>query len=66
MEIDQIRELLPVPLPEGNFETLGGFLLEKLGHIPKPGEMLKFQNLTFTIVSADERSIGKVRVKVEQ
>jgi CBS domain containing-hemolysin-like protein len=66
MEIDQIRELLAVPLPEGNFETLGGFLLEKLGHIPKPGEMLKFQNLTFTIVSADERSIGKVRVKVEQ
>jgi len=66
MEIDQIRELLPVPLPEGNFETLGGFLLEKLGHIPKPGEMLKFQTLTFTIVSADERSIGKVRVKVEQ
>jgi CBS domain containing-hemolysin-like protein len=64
MEVDQIFELLPLSLPEGDFETLGGFLLEKFGHIPKPGEILKHQNLTFTIVSADERSIGEVRVKV--
>lgn len=66
MEIDQIRELLPLSLPEGDFETLGGFLLEKFGHIPKPGEILKHQNLTFTIVSSDERSIGEVRIKIEK
>jgi CBS domain containing-hemolysin-like protein len=64
METDQIRELLSISLPEGDFETLGGFLLEKLGHVPKSGETLKHQNLTFTIMSADERSIGEVRVKV--
>lgn len=66
MEIDQIRELLTLSLPDGDFETLGGFLLEKFGHIPKPGEILKYQNLTFTIVSSDERSIGEVKVKVEK
>lgn len=66
MEIDQIRELLPLSLPDGDFETLGGFLLEKFGHIPKPGEILKHQNLTFTIVSSDKRSIGEVRIKVEK
>ena len=66
MEIDQIRELLPLSLPEGGFETLGGFLLEKFGHIPKPGEILQHQNLTFTIVSSDERSIGEVRIKIEK
>jgi CBS domain containing-hemolysin-like protein len=64
MEIDQIHELLHLSLPDGDFETLGGFLLEKFGHIPKPGEIAKHQNLTFTIVSADERSIGEVRIKV--
>jgi len=65
MEIDKIHELLPLSLPDGDFETLGGFLLEKFGHIPKPGEILKYQNLTFTIVNSDERSIGEVRIKVE-
>lgn len=64
MEIDQIHELLHLSLPDGDFETLGGFLLEKFGHIPKPGEIAKHQNLSFTIVSADERSIGEVRIKV--
>ncbi len=64
MEIDQIHELLHLSLPGGDFETLGGFLLEKFGHIPKPGEILKYQDITFTIVSADERSIGEVRIKV--
>jgi CBS domain containing-hemolysin-like protein len=66
MEVDQIRELLPLSLPDGDFETLGGFLLEKFGHIPKPGETLKHHNLTYTIVSSDERSIGEVRIKVEK
>ena len=66
MEIDQILELLPLSLPDGDFETLGGFILEKLGHIPKPGETLKHNNLTFTIVSSDERSIGEVKIKVEK
>lgn len=64
MEIDQIREGLHLSLPDGDFETLGGFLLEKLGHIPKPGEILKYQDITFTIVSADERSIGEVRMNI--
>jgi len=66
MEIDQIRELLSLSLPDGDFETLGGFLLEKFAHIPKPGETLKYQNLIFTIMSSDDRSIGEVRVKVEK
>ena len=64
MEIDQIRERLHLSLPDGDFETLGGFLLEKFGHIPKAGEILKYQDITFTIVSADERSIGEVRINI--
>ena len=66
MEADEIRELLPFALPDGDFETLGGFILEKLGHIPKPGEILKHNDLTFTVVSSDERSIGEVSIKVEK
>jgi CBS domain containing-hemolysin-like protein len=66
MEIDQMRELLSLILPDGDFETLGGFLLEKFGHIPKPGEVFKYHNMTITVLSADERSIGNVRIHIEK
>lgn len=66
MEIDQIQELLPLTLLEGNFETLGGFLLEKFGHIPQPGEALKYHGLMFTVLSSDERSIDEVKLVIEK
>jgi CBS domain containing-hemolysin-like protein len=66
MEIDQLRENLSLSLPEGDFETLGGFLLEQFGHIPKPGETVTYQNYTFTITRSDERSIGEVSVKIDK
>lgn len=64
MEVDQMCELFPITLPEGDYETLGGFLLEQFGHIPHPGEILHFRNMTFTVLSSDERSIGRVEIEI--
>ncbi len=66
MEKEQLEEIFSITLPEGDFETVGGFLLEQLGHIPQPGEVLKYNNLSFTILSSDERSIGEVGITVER
>ena len=66
MEVDQMFELLSLTLPEGDYETLGGFLLEQFGHIPQSGEVLHFHNMTFTILSSDERSIGRVEIKIAE
>jgi len=66
MEKGQLEELLAITLPEGDFETVGGFLLDRLGHIPQPGEILKYGTMTFTILSSDERSIGEVGITVER
>ena len=66
MEVDQMCELLPLTLPEGDYETLGGFLLEQFGHIPQPGEVFHFRNMTFTVLSSDERSIGRVEIKIAE
>jgi CBS domain containing-hemolysin-like protein len=66
MEIAQMGELLPLTLPEGDYETLGGFLLEQFGHIPQSGEVLHFHNMTFTVLSSDERSIGRVEIKIAE
>jgi len=65
MEIDQINEQLNLSLPRGNYETLGGFLLEMFGHIPSQGEKVRYQNLTFTVLRASDRLIKEVKVTAE-
>jgi putative hemolysin len=48
---------------EGGVETLAGFLLMRLGHIPTPGESVDFESRRLTVVEMDGRRIGKVRVE---
>jgi len=66
MEKGRLEELLSITLPDGDFETVGGFLLDRLGHIPQPGEVLKYGNLTLTILSSDERSIDEVGITIDR
>ena len=63
MEIDDVNELLPFDLPEGTFETLGGFLLSEFRRIPSIGESLEFQGFLFIVEDATERSILWVQVR---
>ncbi len=66
MEIAQLRAQISLDLPDGDYETLGGFLLKQFEHIPSPGESTTFRNYTFTIESADQRSIGEVRIRIDK
>ncbi|HEY1161006.1 MAG TPA: hemolysin family protein [Terracidiphilus sp.] len=52
---------------EGGVETLAGFLLMRLGHIPKEGESTVFEARRLTVVEMEGRRIAKIRVEpVEQ
>ncbi len=59
--LDDVSEALGVELPEGEYETLSGFLYESFGYIPKAGEELDFGGYRFVIESGDERKIDMVR-----
>jgi len=48
---------------EGGVETLAGFLLVQLGHIPKEGESISFDGRRLTVVEMDNRRIAKIRVE---
>ena len=45
-------------------ESLGGLLLELFSQLPRPGEEVSYEKLTFKIQSADKKRIKKVRVLV--
>ncbi len=64
--IDEVDELVGVEIPEGDYDTLAGFLISELGFLPKDGEMneVEFKNLHFTILNVEDRRIGKVKVEI--
>ncbi len=63
MEIDQINEELGFNLPDDeDYETLGGFILSRMHRIPRPGEILNYQDLSFVVRKADARSIEEIVV----
>jgi CBS domain containing-hemolysin-like protein len=66
MEIDHINEILKLGLPKGEYETLGGFILERLGRVPLSREAFRFKGILFEIQKADERSISEVLVTLKE
>lgn len=65
--IDEVDELVGVEIPEGDYDTLAGFLISNLGYLPKDGELneVQYKNLHFTILNVEDRRIGKVKVEID-
>ena len=62
IDMDTLNQLLAMKFPEGNYETLGGFLMHRLGKIPQRRERLDYRGITFIIENADQKSIKEVMV----
>ncbi len=62
VEIEEFEEYFDVSIPEGKFETLGGYIFHLIRKIPVPGEIIRDDKFEMTIESADERSIKRVRI----
>jgi CBS domain containing-hemolysin-like protein len=61
MEVEAVREELSIPIPDGDYETLGGYLLEVFERIPKTGESVAVAEWTFIVTEATARQIESVR-----
>lgn len=61
--IDRIEELLDTELPDGEFETVAGFVLDRLGHIPEPGEFVEHDASRFTVMRLEGVRITEVAVE---
>jgi CBS domain containing-hemolysin-like protein len=62
--IDDLNDQLELNLPEDeDYETIGGFVFSRLGYIPKTEESFDYENLKFTIVSAEARRIKRIRIQ---
>ena len=62
--IDDLNDKFDLNLPEDeDYETIGGFVFTRLGYIPKANESFDYENLTFTIASAEARKIKRIRIQ---
>jgi len=59
-----LRETYEIPLPEsGEFATIAGFMLERLGSVPKGGEVVSIEGWRFTVVDVERNRVSKVKVE---
>ena len=62
LEVDEFAEAFGFPLPEGEYETLGGFLSSLAGSIPEVGDRFTYDGWQFTIASKQGPRLGRVRM----
>ena len=65
-DIEEVEEHIGKTFPEGDYDTIGGYIISVLGFLPQDGEMNEviFENIKFTVLNVEERRIGKVKIEI--
>jgi CBS domain containing-hemolysin-like protein len=63
VDIDELADRLGVVIAREGFETVGGYLLARLGRVPAVGETLEIDGLGVEVLEAERRRVTKVRVR---
>lgn len=66
IDIEELGELLGVKLPEGEYDTVAGFIMDRLGRIPGEDEHpeITYENVAFTVQKVEDRRIDLVHIEV--
>lgn len=62
VSIDELNELLSVSVEGDGFDTLGGFVYERLGKIASPGDRVEYDGIVIEVVTTTGRRLKKLRV----
>jgi CBS domain containing-hemolysin-like protein len=63
MPIDDASDELGVELPDAEWDTIGGLVLNLLGHVPEDGETVRYDEFELTAEDVQERRIGTVHIR---
>ncbi|MCK5191211.1 MAG: CBS domain-containing protein [Methylococcales bacterium] len=62
--IDDFNEYFSADLKDDEHETIGGFVVHKLGYMPKKGDKLEYEKFRFEVLHADDRRVYLMKLKV--
>ncbi len=63
IRIEDLNDELELELPNGEYETLAGFILEQLGRLPSQGDQLHYHNLRLTMLEMQGPRIKRVEIR---
>ncbi|MFC7645117.1 hemolysin family protein [Streptosporangium lutulentum] len=61
--LDEVATETGIRLPDGPYETLGGFVMSALGHLPALGERVEIPGFELSVTDLDGRRVSRVRIK---
>jgi magnesium and cobalt transporter len=61
--VDRLRDEVGVPIPDGGYVTMGGFLFDRFGRIPAEGDETSHEGWVFRVTEMDRRRIAQVVVR---
>jgi putative hemolysin len=63
VSFDDLRDRLDLEIESAGFETVGGYILSRLGRVPAVGESFELDGMVVEVLEAERRRIHKVRIK---
>ncbi len=66
LALDYLKRQFGISLEGRNFDTIAGYMLYRLGRIPRKGEKVRTRRATFTVDEADERGIQKIIMQLNR
>ncbi len=63
MDVDDFKDKTGIAISKAGFETVGGYVLQRLGRIPKKGETFSDGDLSVHILEADRYSVKSVEIR---
>jgi CBS domain containing-hemolysin-like protein len=64
LEVDYLNDKYELDIPEGEYQTLAGYILYKYENVPQRGEVINIDHFEVTTLSTDKTRINEVRLRV--
>ncbi len=61
-EIDELNEKFNLKIPEGDYTTIGGFVIDTLGRIPEVGAKINLETSIIVVASASKKKVNEVKI----
>ncbi len=67
-DIEDVEETLAIKFPQGDYDTLAGFVISNLGFVPSGKEKnasVEFENFVFTVIKVEDRRIETIKAQIK-
>ena len=62
MKLDDLNDRLNLGLDSEDYDSIGGFMIEQLDHLPEAGESMEYEGIRMVVDAVDRNRIDKVRI----